>query len=109
MALFNALLSLVLIALTAVDANPVGRRTGKATLSFATKINGRGTLNIVEKDRAHAQALKQADELGKCSSNASFSITNAVLSYTADVGIGNPPSNCMWITRHVDVGVQVDH
>ena len=56
----KALLSPILITFTAVGANPVGRRTGKATLSFATKINGRGTLNVVGKDRARAQAMKQA-------------------------------------------------
>ena len=95
-----ALLSLVLIALTAVDANPVGRRTGKATLSFATKIDGRGTLNIVGQDRARAQAMKHAGKLGKRASSASFDVTNAMVAYTANVGIGNPPSNCMWITRH---------
>ena len=100
MVLFNALLSLALIALTVVDANPVGRRTGKATLSFATKINGHGTLNIVEKDRARAQAVKRAGELGKRTSSASFDVTNAMVYYAANVGIGSPPSNCMWITRH---------
>ena len=98
-----ALLSLVLIALTAVDANPVGRRTGKATLSFATKINGRGTLNIVGQDRARAQAMKQAGKLGK-RSGTSFSVANTGVSYTADVGIGNPSTNCMWITRHCRCG-----
>jgi saccharopepsin len=88
----NTLLSLVLIALTAVGANPVSRRTGKATLSFATKINGRGTLNIVEKDRARAQTMKQADQLGKRSTSQTFSVANNGVTYTADVGIGNPPA-----------------
>ena len=94
----KALLSLILIALTAVDASPLSRRTGKATLSFATKINKRGTLNIAEQDRARAQAMKQAGQLRKRS--ASFSITDTGVSYTAEVGVGNPPTSCMWITRY---------
>ena len=96
----KAPLSLILITLTAVDASPAGRRTGKATLSFATKINKRGTLNIVEQDRARAQAMKQAGQLGKRTNSASFSVTNTVVSYSADVGIGNPPTSCMWTTHH---------
>ena len=88
----NALLSLVLIALTAVDASPASRRTGKATLSFATKINKRGTLNVVEQDRARAQSMKQPGQLGKRSPP---SFTTAMI---ATVGVG--AGTCMWITRH---------
>ena len=97
----KALLSLILITLTAVDASPLSRRTGKATLSFATKINKRGTLNIAEQDRARAQAMKQATATGQLRKrSASFSITDAGVFYTAEVGVGNPPTSCMWITRH---------
>lgn len=96
------LLSLILITLTVVDASPLNRRTGKATLSFATRINERGTLSIVEMDRARAQAMKQAGQLGKRS--ASLSVTNTGVVYTAQVGIGSPPTDCMWITCHCECG-----
>ena len=97
----KALLSLILITLTAVDASPLSRGTGKATLGFATKINKRGTLNIVQQDRARAQAMKQATATSQLRKrSASFDITNTGLTYTAEVGIGSPPTNCMWITRY---------
>ena len=92
----KVLLPLVLMSLTAVDASPLSRSTGKATLSFATRMNGTGTLNIIEKDRARAQALKNPGNLGKRA--ASVSVTNAVTTYTAQVGVGNPATDCRWIS-----------
>lgn len=88
----KAFLSLIFIALSAVDASPLSRRSGKATLSFATKISERGTLSVVEKDRTRAQAMKQTGQLGKRST--SFSVTNTAVTYTAEVGVGNPATTC---------------
>jgi saccharopepsin len=85
-------LLLIFIALSAVDASPLSRLTGKATLSFATKISERSTLSIVEKDRARVQAMKQTGQLGKRST--SFSITNTGVTYNAEVGIGDPATTC---------------
>ena len=94
----KALLSPILITFTAVGANPVGHCTGKATLSFATKINGRGTLNVVGKDCARAQAMKQAGRLGKRSTSQSLSVANnGVGYYNAVVGIGN--RQCLTVTE----------
>ncbi|KAF8551965.1 acid protease [Imleria badia] len=95
----KALLSLVLISLSVVDANPLSRRTGKTTLNFATRINESGTLNVVEKDRARAQALKNAGHLGKRAE--SISITNAQVTYTAQVGVGSPATD---YTLLIDTG-----
>jgi saccharopepsin len=53
---------------------------------------GEEPLNIVEKDRARAQTMKQADQLGKRSTSQTFSVANNGVTYTADVGIGNPPA-----------------
>ena len=92
----KALLSLVLMSLAAVDASPLSRSTGKATLSLATRINESGTLNIIEKDRARAQALKNAGDLGKRA--ASISVTNSMIIYTAQVGVGSPATDCRWIS-----------
>ena len=93
-------LSLIFIALSAVDANHLshrtshlGRRTGKATLSFARRINERGTLSILEKDRTRLQAMKQTGQLGK-RSGRSFGVTNNDFGYTAEVGVGSPPTTC---------------
>ena len=93
----KALLSLIIVSLTAVDASPLSRSTGKATLGFATRINESGTLNVIEKDRARAQAFKNAGHLGKRST--SFGVTNAAVTYTAKVGVGSPATDCMWIIR----------
>lgn len=91
----KALLSFILISLAVVDASPLRHGTGKATLSFATTINQSGTLNIADKDRARAQALKNAGHLGK--RDKSISVTNAAVTYTAQVGVGSPATDCMWI------------
>jgi len=88
----KTLLSLLFVSLSAVHASPLTRRTGKVTLDFATRINGLGTLSIVEKDRARAQAMKQTSQLGKRS--MSFAVTNTALVYTAEVGVGNPATTC---------------
>lgn len=96
---FYALLSLVLTTLAAVDASAVSRSTGKATLSFATKINEHGALSIVEKDRARVQAMKQLDRSENHATH-SVHIENSVVSYTAQVGIGNPPVTCRWTSGY---------
>ncbi|KAG9312015.1 acid protease [Chiua virens] len=95
----KALLSLIFLVFSIADATPVSRTTGKATLNFATKVNGTGTLNIVERDRARAQAFKQAAHPGKRST--SFGVTNSVVTYTAQVGVGSPATD---YTLLIDTG-----
>ena len=96
MFLSKGLLSLLLITLSVVDASPLSRRTGKTTLSFATRINESGTLNIVDKGRARVQAFKNTDHLSK---RAKFiNATNVQLLYTAQVGVGSPATECKWIS-----------
>lgn len=95
----KTLFSLILIALSAVDASPLNRRSGKATLGFATTIKERGVLSIVEKDRARAQAMQQSASLGKVKRSPTFPITNNQVAYTAQVNIGSPPTSCMCICR----------
>ncbi|KAF8547619.1 hypothetical protein OG21DRAFT_1527030 [Imleria badia] len=91
----KALLSLILIRVTlsVVDASPLSRRTGKTTLSFATRINESGTLNVVEKHRARAQALKNAGHLGKRAESISVTPANAQVIHTAQVGVGGPATD----------------
>ncbi|KAF8141308.1 acid protease [Boletus edulis] len=87
---FKAFLPLILITSTAVDAIFVSRRTGKTTLSFATKINELGTLNVAERDRARAQAMKQGGQLGQ---RSSIMDSNTGVNYVVQVGIGSPATN----------------
>ncbi|KAG9310078.1 aspartic peptidase domain-containing protein [Chiua virens] len=95
----KTILSLILVALSTVDASPLTRHSGKATLSFARKVGERSTLNVVEKDRARVQAMKQASHNGKRS--GSLSATNTGFWYTASVGVGQPPT---YYTLAVDTG-----
>ena len=98
-------LCLIFIAL-AVDANHLSRRTGKATLSFSRRIDERGTLKILEKDRTRFKAMKQTGQLGK-RSGRSFAVTNADFGgYTAEVGVGNPPTTCTCIVSLLPLWTQ---
>lgn len=96
----KTLFSLIILTLsTAVDASPrpLSRQTGKATLGFTTKINARGIVNVVETDRARAQALRQVGQLGNGKSSALFNVANSAFFYTAEVGVGEPATNCMCV------------
>ncbi|KAG8221343.1 acid protease [Butyriboletus roseoflavus] len=95
----KALLLFILISLTVVDASPLGRGTGKATLNFATRINGNSTLNIAEQDRARAQTFKNAGHRSKRST--SVNVTNAVVTCTTQVGVGSPATD---YTLLIDTG-----
>ncbi|KAG2038405.1 aspartic peptidase domain-containing protein [Suillus americanus] len=96
----KALLSIVLIAaLSAVDASPL-RREAAATLAFTARMNARASnVNIVDADRARAQAMQHPSF--KRASSSSFSIANAVTVYTAQVGVGSPATQ---YTLLVDTG-----
>ncbi|KAH7926943.1 acid protease [Leucogyrophana mollusca] len=97
----KALLSLLLVALATVDATPLKRDTGKATLSFAAKVNARAASNIAAADRARAQQMRQAASKGKRAGATSFSITNGAMDYTAQVGVGSPATE---YTLLIDTG-----
>ena len=111
------LLSLISIALTAVDAGPVGRRTtGNATLSLMTRttFNEHGnrismlierrpgkvyfgeslsqTFADIDLARAQAQALQERDQV-----TGSLSVKNQNFRHTVDIGVGTPPISCTWI------------
>ncbi|KAG1810919.1 aspartic peptidase domain-containing protein [Suillus subaureus] len=96
----KTLLSILLIALSAVDASPM-RREAALTLAFTTRMNARANnINILDADRAHAQAM-QHPNISKRASSSSFSIASAVTSYTAQVGIGSPATQ---YTLIIDTG-----
>ncbi|EIW77122.1 acid protease [Coniophora puteana RWD-64-598 SS2] len=82
----KALLSLCILA-TAASASPV-KRESKASLSFATRFKqlDKGQ-TIADIDRARASSLKAS---GHAKRDGTVSITNAVVTYTASVGVGSP-------------------
>ncbi|KAG1789276.1 acid protease [Suillus plorans] len=66
-----------------------------ATLKLAVRINSYGIKNIAAADRARIQA-RQAN-----GGSSSISVTNNVMLYTADIGVGSPPT---YYTVLVDTG-----
>jgi len=58
-----------------------------STLKLAVRINSNGIRSIVAADRARVKLLQDG---GSSSTNAS----NDGLSYTADIGVGTPPTYC---------------
>ncbi|KAG2369286.1 aspartic peptidase domain-containing protein [Suillus spraguei] len=98
---FTALLSILFVVLSSVDASPLRPDAARATLSFAARVNARGAVNVAAADRARAQAMKQAGSMGKRAGVSSFGITNAVVTYTANVGVGSPATE---YTLLIDTG-----
>ncbi|KAG0702054.1 acid protease [Suillus ampliporus] len=101
---FKSLLSILFIALSTVDASPLRRDASMATLRFAARVNARDTsssLNIAAADRARAQGMVHASSKSKRAGSSSVSITNSVVYYTAQVGVGSPATE---YTLLVDTG-----
>ncbi|KAG2142137.1 acid protease [Suillus cothurnatus] len=95
----NALFSIILITLSAVDASPLHREAA-STLGFTARVNARASnLNIADADRARAQAMLFSSFSKRASS--SFSIASAVTAYTAQVGVGSPATQ---YTLLIDTG-----
>ncbi|KAG8221341.1 aspartic peptidase domain-containing protein [Butyriboletus roseoflavus] len=92
-----SLLLLLLFSLSAVDAIPLTRDTGKASLAMSTKINTAGVSNVVQTDLARMQSLLST--VG--TSSGPVSVPNKVFFYTAEVGVGIPPT---YHTLLVDTG-----
>ncbi|KAG1748362.1 acid protease [Suillus paluster] len=87
----KSLLSILLIALSAVNASPLRRDASMATLRFAARLNARdATLSVADADRARAQAMVHAGSKSKRAGSSSVSITNNVVEYVAQVGVGSP-------------------
>jgi saccharopepsin len=93
MSLFFAFLSLLLVVLSTVGASPLSHDTPNRTLRISAKMNSMGAANIAAADKARAQAIKQAGQKGKRDGTSSF-ITNTFVSYTAQVGVGSPATEC---------------
>lgn len=75
------LFSLIFIAWTVVDAYPVRCGTGKAKVSFVTKLNhhGHGSLDVVKKDHPRAQAMVPHGQHRKRSTDSTNASTTRFL------------------------------
>ncbi|KZP09886.1 family A1 protease [Athelia psychrophila] len=100
----RSLLSLLLVAVScSAAAVPVARDL--KTLAFARLLNVTGgSLNIAEADRARFRVLKE-QALGQAGTAdkraASVLVTNTAVTYTANVGVGTPPTE---YTLLIDTG-----
>ncbi|OJA18430.1 hypothetical protein AZE42_10490, partial [Rhizopogon vesiculosus] len=100
MSSFIALLFLLLVALSTVDASPLHNDAANQTLGFTARVNAKRATNISAADKARAQAMKHAGHKGK-RDGSSFSITNSVVDYTTQVGVGSPATE---YTLLIDTG-----
>jgi len=103
MSLYSSLLSLLLVLVSVANATPVRRDTNNFVLSLASKVNSVGSSTLGNIDRARASALLQnalAKKNGK-PAEKSVGLTDAVVSYTASVGVGSPATQ---YTLLVDTG-----
>ncbi|KAF8551967.1 acid protease [Imleria badia] len=100
----KVLLSFLLLNLPALHASGDASR---GTLKISTKINTTGFSNLVDKDRARAHALTQLHHLrertttSSGTSRRSLSAMNAAVFYTAEIGVGTPPT---YHTLLIDTG-----
>jgi len=85
----SSLLLLALVFLSpSARASPYPKAASRtSTLKLAVRINSNGIRNIVAADRARVKLLQDG---GSSSANAS----NEGLAYTADIGVGTPPTYC---------------
>jgi len=98
---FVVLLSLLLVVLPAVDASPLHHDTPNTTLGFTARVNAkRGTTTIADADKLRAEALRVSVHKRQSGSSSSFSIANAGVSYTAQVGIGIPATECRMMNSY---------
>ena len=110
MARLTALLALAAAAV-AVSAKPIVVRDSPVTLPLARQLNVTGAANIVKADQARAKVLKarsQASNVppvdtaaGKIFPGINVPVTNQAVIYSANVGVGTPPTTYKLI---VDTG-----
>ncbi|KAL4069978.1 aspartic peptidase domain-containing protein [Scleroderma yunnanense] len=92
------LCSFLLLSLSIANASPVSTSGNKVSLRFAAAVNATGVINIAEADRARAKAMLDGTFSKR---DASVSVTNDVVSYTAQVGVGSPATE---YTLIIDTG-----
>ena len=92
------LLSFVLLAIlhTLILANVVVvERNEAATLQLSRYVSTTGMRNLVAHDRARVKAMRDR-AFGSEGAASNEPIVNAAFSYLAAVGVGSPPTTCMF-------------
>ncbi|KAG0705809.1 acid protease [Suillus ampliporus] len=92
---FLTLPALAFLSLSARASPHPRTASSTAALKLAVRINSNGINNIVAADRTRAQVLVQNG------GGSSIDVTMAVVMYTADIGVGSPPTNH---TLQIDTG-----
>ena len=92
----SATLSLLLVIVSTANAKPIRRDSNGVTLSLASKINAIGAQNLADLDRSRASALLENLLAKKNGKRADYPVpvTNAIVTYSASVGVGSPPTQC---------------
>jgi saccharopepsin len=91
----SSVLSLLFIAVFSAYASPINIGENTIKLGFGCKINALGsTATLPQIDRARAVSLIQSASQSKRSGGQSITVTNSVVTYTASVGVGSPPTQC---------------
>ncbi|KAG2368812.1 aspartic proteinase [Suillus spraguei] len=86
----TSLLPIILLALS-IAGSPVEVRNSPITLPITRRLNvPNGTVNILQHDKARAAALRDSSKLGRHTGN--MPMTNSFYYYTAEVGVGSPPT-----------------
>ncbi|KIM82570.1 hypothetical protein PILCRDRAFT_820438 [Piloderma croceum F 1598] len=85
--------SLLFFAVFSAYASPITVDVHPVKLGFKCKINTLGSsATLPELDRMRAMSLVQAVTQDKRSGGKSITVTNSVVTYTAEVGVGSPPT-----------------
>ncbi|KAG2368810.1 aspartic peptidase domain-containing protein [Suillus spraguei] len=85
-----SLLPIFLLALS-ITGSPVEVRKSPITLLITRRLNvSNGTVNILQHDKARVAALRDSSKHGRYTDNTP--VTNSFEYYTAEVGVGSPPT-----------------
>jgi hypothetical protein len=80
------LIAFLLLAVS-VAGNRIFGRDSSVSLSITRKLNSTGPYNILKSDQRRGTRI--SNEI------ASIDLTNALSFYTASVGVGSPPTDCV--------------
>jgi saccharopepsin len=87
--------SFLFFAVFSAYASPITADVHPVKLGFQCKINSLGSsATLPELDRMRAVSLIQKATQDKRSGGKSITVTNSVVTYTAEVGIGSPATKC---------------
>ena len=94
----RSLLYTLLFFALAVAAIPAVINQSPIKLTLFKQHNFTSAHNLVTHDQARAQELKNRAYKGNVAIPVNTQITNQAVTYTASVGVGNPPTTCAYIS-----------